>query len=564
MVKTALFSQVSIFLLFFTNLACALTCPVTTDVQINTCSLNSTNADITVTNSGSVIGLVDAAAIRISSSSSVSTSIVNYGLIQNELNQFFAILNSYVPTSSGAVINLLSNYGTISGSIGIYNESLLNATSFKATISNLNNSGTIQGVSYGIYNGINGIINTLNNNGTIIGNTASIFSATNAKIYVLNNLQGQNGALTLSGKLPVAYNVIIRSSTDYGKLLFTDLGISGQTAFGINNASSLVATTYSGVLNGISPSQISNLSNSSVNGTYGSFSWSLVNTSGTSWDLIVFSNNSNDTNNQASTPNSQQSITAGQTITSNSLAAGQRLTIGSGGTLQLIAKSTLSNPITLTTGTSTITAPAGEKSVLSGIISGSGSLLLNGSGKLVLSGLNTYSGGTEVSSGATLTLGSATSTGSGNVLIQSGGTLTGIGNISGELSISGTIKPGNSPGYLTTSGNLTLNSGAIYQQDIAGTIQASNTSPVGNSGYYSFMNVGSQFTINNNAILNPTLQNLFEPTDLGLALYEAYNNFYDVPLLRTIGSPCFITVLIAVVPNRLLYNCLLASRSLEY
>jgi hypothetical protein len=62
---------------------------------------------------------------------------------------------------------------------------------------------------------------------------------------------------------------------------------------------------------------------------------------------------------------------------------------------------------------------------------------------------------------------------------------------------------------------LTLSTGSTYQQDIAGTAQASSATPLGASGYYSFVNVGSQLVINSGATLTPRLSNLFTSTESG-------------------------------------------------
>jgi hypothetical protein len=91
----------------------------------------------------------------------------------------------------------------------------------------------------------------------------------------------------------------------------------------------------------------------------------------------------------------------------------------------------------------------------------------------------------------------------------------GTGTIAGNGIVSGVIKPGNSPGYLSVAQNVTLNSGSTYQQDIAGTVQASSSSPLGATGYYSFLSVGGQLIINSGATLAPMLQNLFQTTESG-------------------------------------------------
>lgn len=91
----------------------------------------------------------------------------------------------------------------------------------------------------------------------------------------------------------------------------------------------------------------------------------------------------------------------------------------------------------------------------------------------------------------------------------------GTGVTRGDISINGTIKPGYSPGYLAANSSVTSNSGSIYQEDIAGKIQASATSLVGATGYYSYLKVGGQRVINSGSTLALMLQNLFSPSEAG-------------------------------------------------
>ena len=149
-----------------------------------------------------------------------------------------------------------------------------------------------------------------------------------------------------------------------------------------------------------------------------------------------------------------------------------------------------------------------------GVMSGTGALIKQNAGTLILTGANTYSGGTTVT-GGTLSLSGGSPTGTGDVFVASAGTLMGTGAIAGNSIVSGVLKPGNSPGYLSFTQNLTLNSGSTYQQDIAGNVQANSATPVGASGYYSFVNVGSQLVINSGATLMPRLANLFSASESG-------------------------------------------------
>jgi autotransporter-associated beta strand protein len=122
-------------------------------------------------------------------------------------------------------------------------------------------------------------------------------------------------------------------------------------------------------------------------------------------------------------------------------------------------------PITLV-GTATVQA-ADAASVahnisLGGILSGTGALAKTGGGTLTLSNANTYSGTTTISGGKlSVNNSSGSGTGFGTVTVASGGTLGGSGIISGATIVQsgGTLAPGNSPGTLTFSNSLTLNSG---------------------------------------------------------------------------------------------------------
>ncbi|WP_159074938.1 autotransporter outer membrane beta-barrel domain-containing protein [Polynucleobacter acidiphobus] len=143
--------------------------------------------------------------------------------------------------------------------------------------------------------------------GTILTNTApylnfGVLGLSNPvdTTTILNNLGGlgNNGPFGFSGRLPNNYNIIVRSPSDYGQLALTSP--NGSTTFGIYgggisgvSASTLIKGTYAGVLSGAT---LSNLNNTS--GTYNGLTWTLRNSSGTIWDLVV----------TASTADTQQSL----------------------------------------------------------------------------------------------------------------------------------------------------------------------------------------------------------------------------------------------------------------
>ena len=210
-------------------------------------------------------------AIRAVNGATIQT-IENSGLIS--AGRDFAIRNDQ-NTNTTNVISLLSNSGTISASRhdAIWNDatisSLNNTGSITATsdngiknlggtIDNLTNSGTISaGNNWGIYNDDSATVTTLTNTGTISasGNNIGIYNASDSKILTLNNLQGaSSSALTYDGKIPTNYNIIINNTSNFGKVAFTN--VSGTTGFGVHPSSTLAEGTYSSIISGLSSGDI--------------------------------------------------------------------------------------------------------------------------------------------------------------------------------------------------------------------------------------------------------------------------------------------------------------------
>lgn len=453
-----------------------------------------------------------------------------------------------------------------------------------AIVTTLTNNGTISGTNYGINNVGAGTITTLININTISG---GLYGITNAGgITTLNNKQGATStALTYTGVLPQNYNVIVSSTLDYGKLAATSVTNAPLTSgitFGVYGTSTLTNNTYSAVLSGLSSI---NINSSSLSGTYGSFSWQLINSSGSIWDLVVSTTPTPAPTPAPATPstpvpNPSAGLTAGSSFTLSNIGVTAN-PVFNGGTLVLTSGNSSSTNFIINTAGGTITSPTSGSATMSGVFSGTGPLTINGTGTLILSGANTYTGGTTLISGTLqgnttslqgsiinnsqvvfnqsstgiysgsmsgsgsllvqsmgsgtlilngnntftggttvlsgiLSVSGASPTGTGQVYVGSGAMLMGVGTIQGNINVAGTFKPGNSPGYLLAQSTVTMNTGSTYQQDIAGTSQASNTSPVGANGYYSFLNVtGGQFVIQPGAALSPRLGNLFAANEAG-------------------------------------------------
>jgi uncharacterized protein with beta-barrel porin domain len=467
-----------------------------------------------------------------------SEGILNGGTITTLNNSNTGTISGVIGiyNHSARTITTLTNSGTISGSsFGIYNLGTITTTLTNSdtisgyygivnfgAISELNNSATISGGSEGILNGAT--ITTLNNTGTISGGISNT-----GTITTLNNQQGKllNNPLTLTGYLPTNYNIIIASAANYGQLRASSLTGGTQTTFGVSSlsttSSSILNTTLTSVLSGISSNALTALG--SLSGTSNGYTFVLSETASGSgiWNLLITACSvcsSGSTSDSSSGGSTVSTISSGTSAGLASLGASPVL---SGGTLVLLSGDSSSTAFSVTSA-STIQNPTSGSATLSGVFSGSGPITFINTGTTVLTGANIYSGGTTVS-GGTLVVAGRSPTGTGDVFVASAGTLMGTGTIAGNSTVSGVLKPGNSPGYLSFTKNLTLNSGSTYQQDIAGTTQANSTTPVGASGYYSFVNVGSQLTITSGATLTPRLSNLFSANESG------YGSGIYVPVL---------------------------------
>jgi outer membrane autotransporter protein len=81
-----------------------------------------------------------------------------------------------------------------------------------------------------------------------------------------------------------------------------------------------------------------------------------------------------------------------------------------------------------------------------------------------MSGTATLSNGTCVEQGQLYANGSINSV----VSVDPGAVLRGVGLIVGAVTVQGTLAPGNSPGTLTVAGNVTMQAGSVYQEDLNG------------------------------------------------------------------------------------------------
>ena len=265
------------------------------------------NYQSTITNLTNNIG-------TISTSGNYGNGIYNRGTITN-------LANSATISTSGSygvgiynhdrfTTTTLTNSGTISAS-GLYGNGIYNGVG--ATTTTLTNSGTVltsNSYSDGIYN--DGTITNLTNSGTISTPVNYGKGIRNiGTITTLNNSQGSGnnaGALTYRGNLPTNYNIIINSTSVYGRLSATS--VTGTMTFGIYSGSTVSAgATYDNVLAGVS-----SLNLSSLLGTSQNCNWSLQMDAQSNYDLVI---STCSTPPSSAPPSSRQ--TYNQTVTNSKL-----------------------------------------------------------------------------------------------------------------------------------------------------------------------------------------------------------------------------------------------------
>ena len=383
------------------------------------------------------------------------------------------------------------------GTIGVYTTS--GATVNASLVSGLNGPYGIAVSGSNIYVGsaINGTIGVYTTSGAVVNaslvsglSRATGIAVSGSNIYVANLYNGTIGVYTTSG-------ATVNASLVSGLNFPSGIAVSGSNIY-VANAGNGTVGVYT-------------TSGATVNA-------SLV--SGLNVVFLSLGDATTPSNVDATTPSN---IVAGSSVGLSSIGVTANPVLA-GGTLVLNRGDSSGLSFAITSAGGTIQSPASGSATLSGVFSGAGGLTFTGTGTTIMSGANTYSGGTTVS-GGTLLVAGASPTGTGDVFVASAGTLMGTGTIAGNGTVSGVLKPGNSPGYLSFTQNLTLNAGSTYQQDIAGATQASSTTPSGASGYYSFVNVGSQLTIASGATLTPRLSNLFSANESG------YGSGIYVPVL---------------------------------
>ncbi len=211
------------------------------------------------------------------------------------INSGVTVSNDRWSTRNGDPIHILSSSTSaiITNNGSIYTASQWAVTNYGINTEIYNNGTLSSGSRRAIVNGSDAAtFSVITNLGTISGPFSDITNSNVAgSIVTFNNLQGGSDAVTYSGALPTNYNIIINSTTNYGKLS----GGSGATTFGIYAGSTVTLGTYTSVLTGLT---LSNLI--STTGTFSGLTWTLLNSAGTTWDLVFSLSGPSSTDTQSS------------------------------------------------------------------------------------------------------------------------------------------------------------------------------------------------------------------------------------------------------------------------
>ena len=386
---------------------------------------------------------------------------------------------------SGAALTLNGN-GSVAASSGVLNNGALTiASSAPAAIASLAGSGTVDLAGQSLF-----FTKAADNFSGVIGGTGNlVVSGGVQQLSGANTFAGAVGAID-GGTLQVASNASLGAAANAIVLGNGTLNTTGTTT---------MDRTLS--LSGTGTVQTDAGTTLTSNGTT-TGSGALVKTgAGT---LVLGGDNS--------------TLTGGARIAGGTLKLASASGVGSGaialqaGTLETGANITLAQNIAVTAGT-VISTDAGTTATLLGAISslagGDGCFTKSGAGTLNVTGSGSFGMGVCVAQGMLRANGL---TGASFVNVDAGATLRGAGAVNAPITVSGTLAPGNSPGTLTTSANVTMLAGSTYQEDINGTGTA--TGP----GNYSRLLISGAGRFNaGGATLTPNLVNI-----TGADKYTAY------------------------------------------
>lgn len=340
--------------------------------------------------------------------------------------------------------------------------------------------------------------------GSII-NVASNFTIGNSSSFTYNGTLSGSGTITKVGTGTLTYPNTSGSGVNYiiseGSISIGGGGSTGSIAGSIQNNSNLIFNrssgyTHSGVISGTGSVTFNSSGNTTLTAPNSYQGGSTIlrgtlsignNTALGSGDVTIAGNCIISSAGQVTIANnialgSALSITmqGNSNYTLSGVLSGSSTIIKNGvSTLTLSGNNINTGTITVSNGTlqgttSSIVVPIVNNSsvifsqstngVYAQNISGTGNLSINGTGIVTLSGTHTFGGGTTLNAGTLIVTGQL----GGAVTVNPGATLKGTGTVTGNVACSGGIvAPGTSIGILNINGALTLGSASTTQIELS-------------------------------------------------------------------------------------------------
>ena len=291
------------------------------------------------------------------------------------------------------------------------------------------------------------------NNGSLTNSGVALGNSFMAGLTALSN---STGSQTVSGNITVntPFRIQGGGASGAGATLFQG-NISGPSSIRVVNGRMTFSGNYSNA-GGFWLGETGNVTQVTFNGTPGGTAPLIINGSNTG-SFIAYTSGALPTG-LISTNNSNTGGLANLTPLDSS-------TIGNNFVLNGINYDPTKGFFIPGSGSVGANVGAGLSSIWAGQMSGLGGLVKSGLGILTLSNAsNTYTGTTTISAGTLFVNGDT----SGSLMSVTGGTLGGTGPVGGITATSGTVAPGNGAGLLTSAGNVTFNTGTVFNIDIGG------------------------------------------------------------------------------------------------
>ncbi|WP_338332323.1 autotransporter domain-containing protein [Acetobacter sp. LMG 32666] len=463
--------------------------------------------------------------------------------------QTFSGQNTYTGTTTVSAGGALHLSGSIAGSL------TNTATTTNPTIiaSGGEVYGNVLNIGHLTVNGTVGgqVINA--NRGVIDASNNAVFeqSFTNSGTATLSNSSVIKGSLTnasqstfnLTGSSQIMGNVNNAGTTNMTTNSEVLGNFTNSTVLNMDSATIKGAVSNTGVMDVQNGSTVNSLENKSGTATFSDSTISNAAVNGAGGTLIanggtigsatnsgIMTLAKNNTVLNTVTNNSGSLTLDGNTINGQFLASGGTFTVTANGTtigtLNGSANGTLNGLLDLTAADNTY----------SGILSGSGGVLINTTGTQLFTGNNTYTGTTQINSG-TLAVNGDQSSATGDTLVNATANLSGTGTLGGNTTIEqgGTLTPGDITsrvGTLNIAQNLTLASGStqnfyLGQTNVSGGAYNSLVAVAGN------LQLGGTLDITPNTA-GPNVHN--NALDVGLYRLYTYGGTLSGVADQTMGA----------------------------